>query len=77
MPSTVRVHTLEHKVEVVEVTDVVITNSEQAPDGQWVREIRVFGPPVATGGALTTTFTLRIVAPTREVLEVTAPPQQF
>lgn len=60
-------------------TDVVLTNPEQeAGTGNWVRELRVFGPRPegVDSGAGPLILTVRLVADIRSDIEITTPQLQ-
>lgn len=67
-------------LEVTGVGDVIVTDIQQDPDvGDYVRDIRIFE---VTGSGVSTLLStlivqIRIRAPTRAALDLTAPPQQY
>lgn len=64
-------------IELDSVQDVVVTSIEADDDGNYIREFRFFG---ATDPGITIaplTLTVRVVAATREAIEVTTPALQM
>lgn len=59
------------------VTDIVVTEAEQDTDTEWVREIRVFGEPLLSGGTQPVVLTLRLKSPVKANINVTSPPLDF
>ena len=64
-------------LEVTDVGDVIVTDTQQSPDGDYVRDLRVYSRPTGSDEAKALLVQIRIRAMTREMLEITAPPQNF
>ncbi len=54
-----------------DVLDVIHTAITQDTDGDWVREIRVYGTPAEGQTGQVQTLTLRLRSPTKENLNLT------
>lgn len=76
MPQSV-IATLEQKIEISNVTDVVVTTIEQDVDGDFVREIRFFGTPAEGQTASVQNLVVRIKSATKANLDITTPALQF
>ena len=66
-------------LEISDVGDVIVTDTQQSPDGDYVRDIRIFSRPLGAGteSGAALLVQLRVRAMTREMLDITAPPQNF
>jgi hypothetical protein len=73
------VSTVEQKVEIADVLDVVYTEPEQdeAANGDYVREIRVYGSPADGQQGQVQVFVLRLRATTKERIQLTTVPLQI
>lgn len=69
--------TLEQKIEISDIQDVVVTTIEQDTDGDWVREIRFFGTPAEGQIANVQNLVVRIKSPIKANLDLTTPALQF
>ena len=69
--------TLEQKIEVSDILDVVVTPIEQDSDGDYVREIRFMGTPREGVTGIVQTLAVRIKSATKENLDITTPTLQF
>lgn len=76
MPAT-RLDLQGISVQVTEVTDVVATEPELDGEGYWSRDIHVFGEPEISGGSLPIVATFRLRALQKDLIEITAPEQEF
>lgn len=69
--------TLEQKIEISDIQDVVVTTIEQDTDGNFAREIRFFGTPAEGQTASVQNLVVRIKSATKANLDLTTPALQF
>jgi hypothetical protein len=74
---TATVTIMQQYLEVADVGDVIVTDTQQSDEGDYVRDIRIFSRATADEETGQLVVQVRIRGMTREVLELTAPPQQF
>lgn len=70
MPQTV-ILVLEQKIELNDILDIVFTDIQQAPSGNWIREFRFVGTAGLDQSDNPMTLIIRAVSPTKSNLELT------